>query len=304
MSDKHHHHDHSHHIGHHHHGATKNIKAAFFINLIFSIIEIVGGFYTNSIAILSDALHDLGDTFSLGLAWYFQKVSEKGRDKTYSYGYRRFSLLGAIINSIVLLLGSVLILYNAIPRLVNPAHADAKGMIFIAILGVLFNGAAIIKLKKGNSINERAVMLHLMEDVLGWVAVLFGSVVMYFFDVPIIDPLLSVLITLYILFNVYKNLKQTLQILLQGTPQNANIEGIIDYLSNLERVVSYHDFHIWSMDGEFNILTVHLVLDDKEDVMELEKFKALVKNDLKKYGAHHVTIEFEKGQEQCALADC
>ena len=217
---------------------------------------------TNSVAILSDALHDLGDTLSLALAWYFQKISRKGRDSIFSYGYKRFSLLGAIINSIILLVGSIFILIEAIPRLVHPEPSDVKGMIILAVLGVLFNGAAILRLRKGSSLNEKVVRLHLMEDVLGWVAVLIGAVIMYFFHLPVIDPILSLLISAYILFNVVKNLKQTFQIILQGIPVNADINAIKSYLSGLPQIDDYHDFHIWSMDGEYNILTVHLVLNE------------------------------------------
>ena len=195
-------HEHHHH-GHHHHHDTENISTAFFLNLAFTIIEIIGGLMTNSVSIMSDALHDLGDSLSLGLAWYFQKVAKKGRDKTFSYGYKRFSVLGAMINAIVLVIGSVFILQESIPRLWQPETPNAQGMFWLAILGILVNGAAVLKLKKGTSLNEKVISLHLLEDVLGWAAVLIGSVLMYFFDLPIIDPLLSIGIAFFILTNVF-----------------------------------------------------------------------------------------------------
>ncbi len=299
-----HHHHHGHSDLNHHHGGNDNIKVAFFLNFLFTVIEIIGGVLTNSVAILSDALHDLGDTLSLGLAWYFQKISSKGRDKIFSYGYKRFSLLGAIINAIILLAGSIFILFETIPRLIAPEPSDAKGMILLAVLGVLFNGAAILRLKRGSSINEKVVRLHLMEDVLGWVAVLIGAVVMYFFDVPVIDPILSLLISAFILFNVTKSLKQTFQIILQGIPVNADVEAIKSYLLNLPEIDDYHDFHIWSMDGEYNILTVHLVLHKNLSMSELNDLKVTIKNNLDKKGVHHATIEFENNQEECKLIDC
>ena len=197
---------HNHH--HHSHGSsTENIAVAFFLNLAFTIIEFIGGFYTNSLAIMSDALHDLGDSLSLGLSWYFQKKSTKRANKKYSYGYKRFSLLGAVINSIVLVIGSVFIIKEAIPRIINPENADAKGMMWLAVLGIIVNGAAVLKLKKGTSINERVVSLHLLEDVLGWVVVLLASIVMQFWDVPVLDPVLSIAIAGFVLFNVYINFK-------------------------------------------------------------------------------------------------
>ena len=289
---------------HHHHGSKQNIKVAFFLNFFFTIIEIVGGLMTNSVAILSDALHDLGDTLSLALAWYFQKISIKGRDNTFSYGYKRFSLLGAIVNSIILVVGSIFILTEAIPRLIHPEPSDAKGMMLLAVLGVVFNGAAVIRLKSGTSLNERVVRLHLMEDVLGWIAVLIGAVLMYFFDLPFIDPLLSLLISGYILFNVVKNLRHTFQIILQGIPVNADIDTIKSYLSGIPQIENYHDFHIWSMDGEYNILTVHLVLSEDLTMDEINALKTTIKDNLAYKGVDHATIEFENNQEECALIDC
>ncbi len=179
----------------HHRGGSKNIRTAFFLNVTFTIIEIIGGIMTNSMAILSDAVHDLGDSLSLGMAWYFQGLSSKGRDKSFSYGYGRFSLLGALINVCVLLIGSILILWKTIPRLLAPEAVDTTGMMILAVIGVIFNGLAVYRMRGGKSLNERVVALHLMEDVLGWVAVLIGSIIMHFFDLPIIDPILSLLIT-------------------------------------------------------------------------------------------------------------
>lgn len=294
-----------HHHGHEHNHGRQNIKVAFLLNFIFTIIEIAGGIFTNSIAILSDALHDLGDTLSLGLAWYFEKLSGKGRDATYSYGYKRFSLLGALINAVILLVGSIFILTEAIPRLLNPEETNAEGMILLAILGIIFNGVAVFKLKKDkNSINQKMVALHLMEDVLGWIAVLVSGVIMYFFNLPIIDPILSLLISAFIIWNVIKNLRKTLQIILQGMPGTTEIDLIKDYLNNIEAVSNFHDFHIWSMDGEYNIMTIHLVPKNEISLKELEGIKSKIKADLLTQGVDHVTIEFDLAEEDCELADC
>ncbi len=288
---------------HHHHGEG-NIKVAFFLNLGFTIIEIIGGMWTNSLAILSDALHDLGDSLSLGLSWYFQRLSKKGRDNTFSYGYRRFSLLGAVINSIVLVVGSIFILSEAIPQLVDPGNANAEGMMYLAILGVVVNGAAVLKLKKGTSINEKVVSLHLLEDVLGWVAVLIGSTVMMFFDLPVIDPLLSVLISAFILFNVYKNLKKSLTIILQGTPKGLSVEQLRERLKDLKEVTDIHDCHSWTMDGEYNVLTIHLVLDQDYPLSKLAEIKQKAKSLIKDESIEHITIEFESEEEHCELLEC
>lgn len=290
---------HHHHHGHHHHDhGVKNLKVAFFLNLGFTIVEIVGGIMTNSLAILSDALHDLGDSLSIGLSWYFQKLSTKKGNATYSYGYKRFSLLGAIINAVVLLVGSAFILTEAIPALFNPGETDAKGMMYLAIFGVIVNGAAVLKLKKGTSINERVISLHLLEDVLGWVAVLIGSIVMLYFDAPWIDPLLSVLIALFILFNVYKSLKASLSIVLQATPEGIDITLIHEKLKSIPQIRDVHDCHIWSMDGEYHVLSAHLVLNGDYTLEEMAEIKGVAK-DLLKEQVEHVTIEFEGPHEEC-----
>ncbi len=296
-----HHHDHGHH--HHHHG-TGNIKVAFFLNLGFTIIEIIGGLLTNSMAILSDALHDFGDSISLGLSWYFQKVSQKHKDKKYSYGYKRFSLVGALVNSVILFVGSIFILSETIPRIINPQTPDALGMIWLAILGVIINGAAVFKLKKGKSINEKVVSLHLVEDVLGWVAVLIGAIVMYFYELPIIDPLLSLGIAFYILFNVFKNLKSVFKIIMQGVPQDTNQKKVKIFLEGLDGVEGIHDLHIWSMDGQYNVLTVHIVTAGSLTMQDLIPLKQQIHEELKNYGINHATLEFETKDEKCILKDC
>jgi cobalt-zinc-cadmium efflux system protein len=295
-----------HHHNHGHHHSTGNIKTAFFLNLAFTIIEIIGGFYTNSLAIMSDAVHDLGDSLSLGMSWYFQKLSNKKANKRYSYGYGRFSLLGAIINSVVLIIGSVFIISEALPRIIYPEHADANGMMWLAILGIIVNGAAVLKLRKGSSINERVVSLHLFEDVLGWVAVLIASIIMQFWDVPILDPILSLLIAGYILFNVYKNIKELFKIILQGVPNEISSDVIKELLIQLDEVDDIHDCHLWTMDGEFHIATIHLMIDDKNFTWEKsrtikDKVKKLLHDQLH---LEHVTLELESIYEDCGYKNC
>jgi cobalt-zinc-cadmium efflux system protein len=289
---------------HNHDHSEGNVKVAFFLNLAFTTIEIIGGLYTNSLAILSDALHDFGDSISLGLSWYFQKLSKKGRTKTFSYGYKRFSLLGAIINSIVLVVGSIFILTKAIPELFNPEETNAEGMLYLAILGIVVNGAAVLKLRKGESLNEKVVSLHLLEDVLGWVAVLIGSIIMMYVDAPFIDPLLSILISFFVLYNVYKNLKKSLLVILQGIPDEVDIDEISTKLNDIKAITDIHDCHVWSMDGEYNILTIHLRLDKDYKLSEQSELKDMVKTKLKNESINHITIEFEGQNENCELEDC
>lgn len=284
------------------HTSITNIKVAFVLNLSFTVLETVGGIITNSVAIISNALHDLGDSLSLGLAWYFQKISHRKRDKIYSFGYKRFSLLGAVTNSLVLIIGSIFVLNETIPRLFKPEALDAKGIFILALFGVIINGAAVFRLKKGSSINEKVVSLHLMEDVLSWGVILISSVLMIFFYLPILDPFLSVIITFFVLFNVFKNLKISLRIFLQAAPEDTNTKDIEQQILNLPKISGIHDIHIWTLDGKYNILTIHLVVKEINDFLELKEIKNQVKNLLKDLNIQHITIETES--EECDLGNC
>jgi len=295
-------HNHSHHS--HSSNSSKNIKVAFYLNLLFTIVEIIGGILTNSLAILSDALHDLGDSFSLGLAWYMEKISGKKRTKNFSYGFKRFSLLSALINSIVLITGSIYILSKAIPRILNPENPHVQGMLIFAIIGVLVNGLAVLRVKEGKTMNEKIVTWHLLEDVIGWIAVFIASVIMLIWDIPILDPILSILITLFILWNVIKNFKKTIMIFLQGVPSTIEMSEIEKMVLGREKVKGVHDTHVWSLDGEHHVLTTHVVIDKKATKEDALDVKCSVKACLNKFGISHATIEIEREDEKCDLIEC
>jgi len=287
----------------HHHHSTDNIKIAFFLNLSFTIIELFGGLFTHSTAILSDALHDLGDSVTLGLSWYLAQVSEQQKDQKFSYGYQRFSLLGALISSLILLIGSVIILIEALPRLMQPETVYVEGMVVLALLGVSVNGFSAWRLRSGKTQNERVVMLHLLEDVLGWLAVLIVSVLMLFVYLPILDPLLALIITSYILWQVFKNLKETSIIFLQATPITLSPEQLKTVLLDQFDIISVHDLHIWSLDGVHNVLSLHIVIDNHLSQEEFITIKNQVRQFLTQYyHIHHSTIEIEYEKEYCDLA--
>jgi cobalt-zinc-cadmium efflux system protein len=297
-------------MAHHSHthpedSGTKNISLAFFLNLFFSIIELAGGLLTNSVAILSDAIHDFGDSISLGLAWFLQRKSNQKSDEFYSYGYKRFSLLGAIFISVVLLVSSFFILRESIERIITPQEANARGMFILAILGIAVNGFAAYRLKKGHSMNERAVSLHLLEDVLGWIAVLLASIVMLFVNLPIIDPLLSIAITIWVLYNVYRNLRDTFRVLLQEIPQNIDVNLMLTRIKSLPPVRDIHDFHLWSLDGERNIMTLHVVTVESVTPGNLLQLKQDIREVAHAFSIEHVTLEFENESESddCMFRD-
>lgn len=291
-------------MSHHHshdHNSGKNLKLVFFLNLGFSILEIFGGLYVNSVAIVSDAVHDLGDSLSLGTAWYLDKKSKQDADKKYSYGYARFSLLGALINSIVLVLGSIFVVYEAIKRLIIPEPSDADGMIAFAILGILVNGYAAWKMSGGKSLNEKVISWHLMEDVLGWVAVLVVGVILQFKEIQYLDPALSLAITAYILWGVFGRLKETLRVFLQEVPKGIVLEEIESELLDINNVASLHHTHVWSLEGENHVFTTHLKLCEINTLDQLSKVKEEAKAILKKYHFEHCTIETELDKETCVM---
>ena len=283
--------------------STGDLRLAFFLNLSFTIIEIAGGIWTNSLAILSDAIHDLGDSLSLGMAWYLETYARKDKDKKYSYGYRRYSLLSALINTVVLIVGSVFILSRAVTRLFNPEPVDAKGMILFAVLGIIVNGLAMLRLRGGKSLNAQVVAWHLIEDVLGWVAVLIMSIVLLFTDLYILDPIFSILITSFVLYNVIKNLRKTLALFLQAVPENMDLEKIENRLLAIDNVCSSHHTHIWSMDGEHHVLTTHLVVEEDTSQDEVLCIKEDINQLSKEMDFLHTTVEIEYGDEKCSMAE-
>lgn len=286
-------HAHRHAHKHGHANGTDNITWAFFLNFGFAVIELIGGILTNSVAIISDALHDFADSLALGTAWYFQKKAGSMPTGSFTYGFKRFSLIGAFINAIALVIGSIFIIREAIARLANPEEANAKGMVILAVFGIAVNLAAMLKLRRGASINEKLVSLHLLEDVLGWVAVLVGSVIMVFVHVPVLDPILSLLIAIFILFNVYRNIKPALFIVLQGAPDNISEEEIRQVIFAEPQVSDLHDFRFWTMDGLHHVLSVHVVVNENLDLKTAEKLKERLKSRLKALHILHATIEIE-----------
>ncbi len=288
----------------HEHSDTSNIKLAFFLNLSFTIVEIIGGFLTNSMAILSDALHDLGDSLSLAMSWYLENYSQKRADKDFSYGYARFSLLGALINSIVLILGSIFILTKVIPRIFAPQAVRPEGMLYLAILGIIVNGIAVFKLRGGGSLNKDVVSWHLLEDVLGWIAVLIVSIILIYKDLPILDSLLSLVINIYILYNVIFKLKKVLNVFLQRVPHGIEIEALQQKIAAETQALAAHHTHIWTLDGEKNFLSTHVIIPDQFSKEEIIKLKSKIKELLAAEEIDHVTVEIEYQNEECENENC
>lgn len=293
-------HDHS-----HAHGGSGNIRTAFLLNLGFTIFEIIGGAAINSVAILSDALHDLGDSISLGLAWLLSRYAERESDTRYSYGYRRFSLLGALINAIILIVGSLFILSETVQRLSAPERFDAGGMVLFALVGVTVNGVAALRLRGESSANAQVVGWHLIEDVLGWAVVLVVGIVALFVDAPILDPLLSLLITLFVLVNVVGRLRTVARLFLQAVPKGTDMAQIEARLRAVDGVRATHHIHVWSLDGEHNVLTAHLEVaaDTPRDAVIRIKRDAKAALRALNLELEHVTLEIEFTGLDCSMSD-
>lgn len=296
-------HNHSH-AHSHAHSHTKDMSSnrigwTFFLNFGFTIIEFIGGWLTNSTAIMSDAVHDLGDTLSIGSAWVLNKLGKKQANSEFSYGFRRLSLFGALLNGLVLIVGSIWIMTEAIPRLFDPVMPEAEGMLLLAMFGVCVNGFAAYKLSAGETLNERILNWHLLEDVLGWIAVLIVSIVLMFAELPILDPILSIAFTLFILVNVARNLWTTIKLFAQSSPDTGLSKNVKQALLNIKHVADLHHFHLWSLDGEHHVLTVHLTLEDRLDIKQQEALKSDIQRKLSEFSLEHTTIELEWPDEIC-----
>lgn len=291
---------HSHHNHHSHHSkSSSRIGWAFFLNVSFTIIEFIGGWLTNSTAIMADAVHDLGDSLSIGSAWLLDRLGNKQANSDYTYGYRRLSLLGALINGLVLIAGSVWVLITAIPRLYDPVMPHIEGMLALAVLGVAVNGFAAYRLSQGSTLNERVLNWHLLEDVLGWIAVLIVAAIMPFVNWPILDPLLSIGFTLFILANVLRNLWATGRLFFQAVPDAPLLNKVRESLLAVDAVDSVHHLHLWSLDGEQHVLSAHIRVAPLVDLDDYSRVKARISDALAALKLAHTTIEIELDGEAC-----
>ena len=281
-----------HNHSHHHHG-SENILVAFFLNAGFAVIELIGGYLTNSVAIYSDALHDFGDSLALLFSYFAEKLSHKDADKKFTFGYRRFSILSALINGMILLLGSIFVIYEASQRIMAPEEVSAEGMLGLAILGIAVNSFAAYRLSKDDGMNTKMVMFHLLEDLMGWGAVLVVSVVLLFKPWYVLDSILSILISLIILRGVYKNLMKIGLILLQKFPDELEFEQLKNEVMELDLIKDIHAVKGWSIDDTTYYLRFHVLVPEETKIGAVDSLKVKIKEILKKYNVTYSTIEFE-----------
>ena len=279
--------------------SEKNILIAFILNFAFSIFEFVGGIVTGSVAILSDAIHDVGDAASIGASFFLEKKSKKQPDEKYTYGYGRYSVIGSVITTLILLVGSAIVVYNAIGRIITPKEINYNGMIIFAVVGVCVNFFAAFFTKHGDSLNQKAVNLHMLEDVLGWLIVLVGAIIIRFTDLVILDPIMSIGVAIFIFVSALGNLKEALDLFLEKAPHGIDTAEISEHLKKIEGVIGVHHIHIWSIDGQNNYATMHVVANGNP-----HEIKHKVREELEEHGIGHATLEIEAEGEQCHEEHC
>jgi cobalt-zinc-cadmium efflux system protein len=278
-------------IHNHHKKAGKNLAFVFFMNLTFNIIVIIGGLATNSMAILADCIHDMSDTISIAFAWFLEHVSQKDSTDNYSYGYQRFSILGAVIISLFVIVMAFVILSEAIPRLFEPEGVDAGGMLLVAIVGIIFKSISVYRLHEGETFNEKAILIHQLGDIFEWIAILILSVVLMFWDgAPYLDPFVSIGIALWLIFNLGRNLYKSLEVLLQKTPNHFDVDEFKSSITSIGGVEAIDDFHVWSLDGIDSVLTLKVAIDDLNSQDEIKKEIYTIAS---KYHIVDITIEFD-----------
>ena len=276
---------------HHHKKAGENLAFVFFMNLTFNIIVILGGLATNSMAILADCIHDMSDTISIAFAWVLEKIAQKDSTDKYSYGYQRFSILGAVIISVFVIIMAFVILSESIPRLFSPEGVDAGGMLVVAIVGIIFKSISVYRLHDGETFNEKAILFHQLGDVFEWVAILVLSLILMFWDgAPYLDPFVSIGIAIWLIFNLGRNLYKSIEVLLQKTPDNFSVNEFKGQIVAIDGVNDIEDFHIWSLDGIDSVMTLKVDVDFRRDVGEIKKEIYAISN---KYHVVDITIEFE-----------
>lgn len=277
----------------------RKIFIAFILNLFFSIFELIGGLFTGSVAITSDAIHDFGDAASIGIAYMLEKLSDKKPNKKYTFGYARFSVLGGLITNLVLLMSSGIVIYNAIIRIITPRAIDYNGMFIFAVVGLVVNLVATYFTHGGKSINQKSVNLHMIEDAFGWLVVLLGAIIIRFTNLYILDPILSIILAIFIIINSIKNIIQIVEIFLIKTPKNLDIDKLSEHIKSIDGVIDVHHIHVWTLDGEINCATLHLVVNELNSSV-----KNQVKKEMKEHDISHVVIEMETDIENCEEKIC
>ena len=267
---------------------------AFFLNLSYAIVEFIAGGVFGSSAVLADSVHDMGDAIAIGVSAFLETISNREEDSHYTLGYKRFSLLGAMVTAVILMTGSVLVILGNITKLFHPQPVNDEGILWLGIIAVSINVLASLVVRKGKTKNESILSLHFLEDTLGWVAVILMAIVLRFTDWYILDPLLSLVISIFILSKAIPRFWSTLKIFLDAVPEGVDIKQVKSDLEQLDHVTSINQLNLWTMDGLEKNAIVHVCL---KEIEQMELCKESIRSKLKDCGFQNVTIEVDADLE-------
>ena len=274
--------------------AKYTVWLAFFLNLTYAIVEFIAGGVFGSSAVLADSVHDLGDAIAIGISAFLESISNREEDSHYTLGYKRFSLLGAMITAVILMTGSVLVILENIAKIFHPQPVNDEGILWLGIIAVSINVLASLVVRKGKTKNESILSLHFLEDTLGWLAVILMAIILRFTDWYILDPLLSLAISFFILSKALPRFWSTLKIFLDAVPEGVDIQKIKTDLAELDHVASINQLNLWTMDGLEKNAIVHVCLKEME---HMETCKESIRIFLKDCGFQNITIEVDADLE-------
>lgn len=270
--------------------AKYTVWVAFFLNLSYAIVEFIAGGIFGSSAVLADSVHDLGDAIAIGISAFLETISNREEDRQYTLGYKRFSLLGALVTAVILITGSILVILENIAKIFHPQSVNDEGIFWLGIIAITINVLASLVIRKGQTKNESILSLHFLEDTLGWVAVILMAIVLRFTDWYILDPLLSIAISFFILSKALPRFWSTLKIFLDAVPEGVDIQKIKTDLAELDHVASINQLNLWTMDGLEKNAIVHVCLKEME---HMETCKESIRIFLKDCGFQNITIEVD-----------
>jgi len=274
--------------------AKYTVWVAFFLNLSYAIVEFIAGGIFGSSAVLADSVHDLGDAIAIGISAFLERISNREEDRQYTLGYKRFSLLGALVTAVILITGSILVILENITKLFNPQLVNDEGILWLGIIAVSINLLASLVVRKGKTKNESILSLHFLEDTLGWLAVILMAIILRFTDWYILDPLLSLVISIFILTKAIPRFWSALKIFLDAVPEGVDIKQVMSDLEGLDNVASLNQLNLWTMDGLEKNAIVHVCL---KEIEQMETCKEFIRNLLKDCGFQNITIEVDADLE-------
>ena len=274
--------------------AKYTVWLAFFLNLSYAIVEFIAGGIFGSSAVLADSVHDLGDAIAIGISAFLETISNREEDRQYTLGYKRFSLLGALVTAVILITGSILVILENITKLFNPQPVNDEGILWLGIIAVSINLLASLVVRKGKTKNESILSLHFLEDTLGWLAVILMAIILRFTDWYILDPILSLVISIFILTKAIPRFWSALKIFLDAVPEGVDIKQVMSDLEGLDNVASLNQLNLWTMDGLEKNAIVHVCL---KEIEQMETCKEFIRNLLKDCGFQNITIEVDADLE-------